>query len=179
MFKHYKELLPVLSLILFGHMVSFGQDASDPFPNGRERPRDEQIKTIKDLLAKQVAERDKKDHADMLKRGEEALAISSQLEKSFETNNQLSPQDQKKLASLEKIVLKIRNELGGDDDGEEDTNGQADKPSTLKEAFGILRSTTIMLAAELKKTSRFSISAVAIQTSNSVIKTVRFLRLRN
>jgi hypothetical protein len=31
---------------------------------------------------------------------------------------------------------------------------------------------------ELKKTTRFSISAIAIQSSNTVLKLVRFLRLR-
>lgn len=152
-------------------------DASSALPGRDNRRREEEAKTIKDMLAKQQALRDKKDHAEMLKRGEQALQIASQLEKSFEQNEQLSPQDKTKLESLEKLVTKIRNELGGDDVDEEDETKTV-KPSSLKEAFNFLQSTTVKLVDELKKTSRFSISALAIQSSNTVIKLARFLRLR-
>ena len=52
------------------------------------------------------------------------------------------------------------------------------KPSNLEEGFKYLQSTTTKLVDELKKTTRFSISVVAIQTSNNVLKLVRFLRLK-
>lgn len=135
------------------------------------------------MIAKMRAERDKKDHKEMLDRGEEALRLASQLEEAFEKNRTLTPEDKTRLASLETVVEKIRKELGGDDDGEvEDLNlgkpVNEEKPSTMEEAFKFLQSTTLKLVDELKKTTRFSISAIAIQSSNSVLKIVKFLRLR-
>lgn len=167
-----------ISLVCAG--AAFGQFADDPglFPELRRRP-DESVR-LKEMLSKQQAESDKKEHQALLKRGDDALSLSDQLEKSFETTNQLSDDDKRKLETLEKLVTKIRNELGGDDDtGGDGPKLKENKPSTLKEAFGYLRSTTITLVNELKKTSRFSISAVAIQTSNTVIRLTRLMRIRN
>lgn len=151
-------------------------DASNrPMTGNREAGADE-ARNVKEMLAKHRAIRDKKDHEEMLKRGEEAVLLSKQLENAFEKNNQLSRQDRLKLESLEKIVHKIRRELGGDDDDEDEND---EKPSTPREAFNILQATTVQLVNELKKTSRFSISAIAIQSSNSVLRLVKFLRLRS
>lgn len=165
--------------------VVFSQSAEDPNPPDiRRRPRsisgsDHQAA----MMAKLRSERDKKDHQDMLERGEQALRLANQLEAAFEQNKNLSPQDKARLESLEEVVEKIRKELGGNDDGDdEDLSSQKPasdgKPSTMEDAFKFLRSTTVKLVDELKKTTRFSISAVAIQSSNNVLKIVKFLRLR-
>ncbi|MEO7674949.1 MAG: hypothetical protein ABIU09_12835, partial [Pyrinomonadaceae bacterium] len=128
------------------------------------------------MLTKQRVEREKKDHEDMLKRGDEAALLTKQLDTAFQQNRTFSQKDQQKLGELERIVTKIRKELGGDD---EDNNEMAavkeTRPSTLQEAFDSLKDTTLKLVDELKKTSRFTVSAVAIQTSNSVLKLVKFL----
>ena len=141
---------------------------------------------LKEMMAKQRAERDKKDHEEMLERGDEALRLAKQLEASFSQNKTFSQQDRVKLESLEKVVTKIRRELGGDDDdagdGSDDANylkaADEPKPSNMEEAFRYLQSTTIKLVDELKKTTRFSISAIAIQSSNTVLKLIRFVRLK-
>ena len=154
-------------------------DASSPSPRSR---RPDIPFGLKDIQAKQRAARAKKDHEEMLERGDEALRITNQLEVSFSQHSGFSEADRARLESLEKVVTKIRRELGGDDDADEGPNsiqsGEEPKPSTMEEAFKYLRSTTIKLVDELKKTSRFSISAVAIQSSNTVIKLARFLRLK-
>ena len=137
---------------------------------------------LRDMIAKQRAERDKKDHEMMLERGDEALRLTKQLEVSFEQNNGFSASDRERLESLEKVVSKIRKELGGDDDSDDGANAEKSedepRPSSMEEAFKYLRSTTVKLVDELKKTTRFSISAAAIHSSNTVIKLARFLRLR-
>jgi hypothetical protein len=135
------------------------------------------------MLAKQRAERDRKEHEELLERGDEALRLTKQLETSFEQNRGFSQQDNAKLESLEKVVGKIRRGLGGGDDGDNNDSGSIEKtdepkPSNVEEAFKYLQTTTIKLVDELKKTTRFSISAVAIQSSNTVLKLVRFLRLK-
>jgi hypothetical protein len=150
--------------------------------SGRPR-RDDAPMGLKEMLARQKVERDRKDHEEMLERGEEALRLARQLEASFEQNNGFSSLDRARLESLEKVVTKIRKELGADDDSEnenvpETRASEEPKPSTMEEAFKYLQSTTVKLVDELKKTTRFSVSVVAIQTSNNVLKLVRFLRFK-
>jgi len=147
-------------------------------PNNEDAPQG-----VKEMLARQRTERDKKDHEEMLKRGEEALRLAKLLENSYAQNKGFSSDDKVRLESLEKVVTKIRKELGGDDDNETDDRpvmpaAEEPRPSTLQEGFKYLQSTTMKLVDELKKTTRFSISVVAIQTSNNVLKLVRFLRLK-
>ncbi len=163
---------------------AFAQTSSntDPLIPGRERI--DQPKTVKEYLAKQRTEKEKKDHEELLKRTEEAALLSEQLETAFAKNNQLSPADQAKLESLERLVSKIRKNLGADDDESESEGpvknavSQPRSPSTVEEAFSELKDMTGKLVDEVKKTTRFTVSAMAIQTSNSVLKLVRFLRLR-
>lgn len=156
-------------------------DATTSRPGGRraiDTPRD-----LKAMLAKQRAERDKKNHKQMLERGEQALRLANQLEASFAENNDLTREDKARLESLQDVVEKIRKELGGDDDdGVDDPSYMRPvddpRPSTVEEAFKYLQTTTVKLVDELQKTTRFTISAVAIQTSNNVIRLVKFLRFR-
>lgn len=176
--------LTVFSLILFSAEAAYAQ--SEQFPGDistspRSR-RGDSPKGFKEMLAKQKAARDKKDHETMLARGEQALRLANQLETSFANNKSLSADDKARLASLEEVVQKIRKGLGGEDDGAKGLLDMSESdepgPSNLEEAFKFLHSTTIKLVDELKKTTRFSISAVAIQSSNSVLNLVKFLRLR-
>jgi hypothetical protein len=160
------------------------QDLPDASTRSSRQRKEDVPAGLKEMLAKQKAERDKKEHEEMLARGEEALRLANQLETSFEQNKGFSQQDKGRLESLEKVVIKIRKELGGDDDGDGDSTSylQSDeddpKPSNMEEAFRYLQTTTVKLVDELKKTTRFSISALAIQSSNTVLKLVRFLRIK-
>lgn len=147
------------------------------------RRQEDQPKSVKEYLAKQRAEKARKDHEELLKRGEEVVTLTEQLETAFENNNGLTSADRAKLASLEKLVTKIRKNLGGDDDDQEldealQFSESDQSPGTLRTAFTSLKEMSTRLLDELKRTTRFSISALAIQSSNSVLKIVRFLRLR-
>ncbi len=180
--------LSLLVLLLFGanevvvaQPSSFPTDASDSGRSGGSR-RSDAPKGFKEMLAKQRAERAKRDHREMLERGEAALRLAEQLEASFANNKTISREDKARLESLEDVVVKIRKELGGGDDGDSSLTLALDTdepgPSNLEEAFKFLQSSTVKLVDELKKTTRFTISAVAIQSSNNVLKLVKFLRIR-
>ena len=171
----------ILLIIIAAAAVGFAQiDASNDGFRRRERDIDPP-KSFTEMLAKQRLSKEKKDHEQMIARGDEAVEIAKQLEESFEKDNQVSRADLEKLKTLEEIVMKIRKELGGDDDDDDEDQSaeKNEKPSSAHEAFKFLQSNTVKLVDELKKTSRYSISVVAIQSSNSVLKLVRFLRLRN
>jgi hypothetical protein len=182
MFLRSFRLCLILVLAFLGSIYAYGQSADD---KGSIRVKagekdDDRPKGFRETLEKLRIEKDKKDHDQMIERGEEAVKISEQLEKAFAANGRLTDKEIEKLAAVEKIVKKIRNELGGDDDGESDEptrpNGQTFSPAV---AVKFLRSSTVTLFDELKKTTRFTISATAIQSSNAVLKLARFLRLSN
>ncbi len=135
------------------------------------RPRNEELpKSVKETLAKGRIDREKKDYEELIMRGEEAAQLSEELEQSFAKNNQLTSDDQKKLERLEKTLKKIRSELGGDDDDDEGS------PASTQTALEKLQNYSLNLVEELKKTTRYSISASAIETSNAILKLVRFIR---
>lgn len=141
--------------------------------------REEVPKGIMETLARNRIEREKKDFNELLERGEEAAKLGGEIDKSFAQNKSLTLEDQRKLERLEKISKKIRQELGGDSD--EDSDGKSAGSDDLKlsstpDAIDKLKSISARLAEELKKTSRYTISTVAVQSSNAVLKIVRFIR---
>jgi len=175
-------------VFIFAASLGINAQSDASTPSGRAPVKVDLPKNIKETLYKHKIERAKKDHDEMIERGEEALKLSEELEKSVSNNNRLSPQDQAKLVRLEKITKKIRKELGGgDDDGEMiieeseeftvEVTELVEKPSALASAIKKLHSTTTSLVNELKKTSRFSVSVIAIQSSNSLLKILKFIKV--
>lgn len=180
----FKYFFTFAFVLLTAIAVNAQADASTP--NGRAPQKEDLPKSIKESLEKQRIEKEKKEHDEMINRGEEALKLSEELEKSVSSGNKLSPQDQVKIAKIEKIVKKIRKELGGDDDDDtakDDEDNKADelneKTSAVTGAVKKLQATTMKLVDELKKTTRFSVSVVAIQSSNSLLKILKFIRFSN
>ena len=150
-----------------------GIDASTP--SGRTR-REELPQNIKETMAKQRIEREKKEYEELLEKSQEAVRLSEELEKSFAVSNQLSGEDRKKLDRLEKLLKKIRSELGGDDEGELEIDFEKESPSTIGSAFQTLQKNAAQLFSEIKKSTRYSVSVVAIRTSNVLLKLVKFIR---
>ena len=140
-------------------------------------PKKEDLPTgIQESLAKQRIEREKKDFAELLSRGEEAVKISGELEKSFTQNNELSSTDLKKLDRLEKLFKKIRSEIGGDG-GDDKSTKLDDKPLSIGNALKSLQDNAVKLVDELNKTTRYSVSVIAVESSNILLKVVQFLRI--
>lgn len=161
-------------LVMVFAFAAFAQiDASTP--NGRPR-KEELPQNIQETMAKQRIAREKKEYEELLEKSEEAFKLSEELEKSFTASNQLSPEDRKKLDRLEKLVKKIRSELGGDDDGEAELDQNKQAPSNVGSAFQTLQKNAAQLFSEIKKSTRYSVSVIAIQTSNALLKLVKFIR---
>lgn len=126
-----------------------------------------------ETMQKMRIEREKKDYKEMLARSEQALRVSEQLEKSFARNGKLTKENFDQIASIEKLTKKIRSGLGGDDD-----DAKVDESNiTEADAVKTLRERVVNLYDELKKTTRFSISAAAIESTNAVLKIARFFRV--
>ena len=164
--------ISVLLLVTFAVVcVNAQSDAStrNGVPQKEDFP-----KGIKESLAKQRIEREKKDFAELMDRGQEAIKLTDELEKSFSENKKFLTEDRKKLDRLEKVVKKIRNDIGArDEDGGIDLD---DKPLSVLNALKALKDNTVKLVDELNKTTRYSISVVAVESSNILLKVVKFLR---
>lgn len=164
-------------LLLTGALCCAGQNADNrtPMP-GRGEAEDDRPKGFRETLEKLRIEKEKKEFDQMIERGGEVLKISENLEKAYEQNGRLTEREMTQLATAEKLVKQIRSELGGDGE-DEDKPAAGELPPPSDEAVKSFRKTIVRLFDELKKTSRFTVSAAAIQTSNVAIRLVRFLRL--
>lgn len=165
------QVLILQTFLLLCATAASAQDINAESRDGRTF-KEELPKNVQETFAKHRIAQQKKDYEEMLERGEEALKLSEQLESSFDQNQQLVEEDFQRLERLESLLKKIRKDLGGDDDDVEDEK----KPDNLGNAVKSLRETTLLLYDELKKTTQYSISAVAIQSSNAVLRIVKFVR---
>ena len=133
--------------------------------------------SIKENLAKQRIKSEEKQFRELVERGEEAVRLGAELSSSLETSEQLSAADVKKVERLEKLVKKIRDDLGAEDDDSEKTAAE-EKPQSLTAIVKNIKEDTANLLSEIKRIGRHSISVVAIESSNALLKMVRFLRFR-
>jgi hypothetical protein len=176
-FLGVKYLVLVLFVLCFVSLAA-AQSADDRGNFGRPGEKDELPSSVKETLFKMQVDEAKKEHQELLDRAQELVAITDELEKSVEINGNIASTDIGKLAAAEKLAKKIRGGLGGgDDDEESDVNEQ--KPKDRADGIKLLRREAGDLMEELKKSSRFTISVVAIQSSNAVLRVVRFLRTGN
>ena len=175
-----KALFSIIFLVLLA-AAAFAQSASnDPWPNPDRKRPDDDSHILKEMLAKQQSARDKREYASLVERSEEALKLSEELEAGFDRKEQLTDSGRKRLEAFEKLVAKIRDDLGGDDDADV-TLAEKDKesPKDVREGFRYLKRSTEQLVSEIKKSTRFSVSVVAIESSNTLIRLARFLRFKN
>lgn len=128
---------------------------------------------IDDMRAKLRIKAEEKEFKDNLERTEEAEQISKELVKIFETNKTFSPDEKKKLERLEKLVKRVRNASGGDDDDVTVIPYENNVTNILK----TIAEETDKLNEEFKKTSRNVISAPVIATANTILDLIRILRL--
>jgi len=159
-----------IATLLFGVVMLFGgviavhaQEDDDPmFPN---RKKDEPPRGIQESLSKMRIDKEKKDFNEMLKRGDDAAKLASGLNESSVAGQH----DQ--LANIAKLVKKIRDELGAE--------GPDDDPDALPtnevDAIKLLKERTSDLTEELKKCTRFTVSAAAIDRTNEILRLVKYL----
>ena len=158
--------------------AAVAQEADTSIPGQKPRDPDPPF-GVREMQKKMQIDAEKKEYNELVERAEQAMKISQDLEKAYEQRASLTRSDLEKLDDLEKLVKKVRSGLGGDDDDDNNDDPQArdSGPKTVADGFKALPSLTVKMVDELKKSTRFGISAVAIQSSNAVLKVVRFLKL--
>ena len=173
--RSLSKMIGVALLIGSFSVIAFSQIADSGPPNFGKSDDKDSTRSFKGMLFKMQVEKEKKEFQEMLDRGEEAAKLTEQVEKSFESHGSLTNDDRHRIDDVERLVKKIRSELGGSADDDDDD--ASEKPSDVVNGVKYLRDSTTKLLSELKNSSRFTISAAAIQSSNAVLKVVRFLRI--
>ena len=173
MLSNISKMLLVLTLMFLFGGLSFAQSDS---PNSKPDPTKNMDLPdgIRENLAKTRLKAEQEEYKELIKKSEEAAKISQELTETYKENQKLLPDDAKKIERLEKVVKKIRQELGAEDDN--DSDADIAKPSTLMNTLATIKDKTADLLSELKKTSRYSVSVVAIESSNALLRLVRFIK---
>src|SRR5215213_7850781 len=105
MFSRFTNLIVFALFFGFTALAAYSQtDLPDASVRSSRQPKENAPVGVREMLAKQRAERNKKDYQEMLERGDEALRLAKQLENAFAENKGLSYQDRARLESLEKVV---------------------------------------------------------------------------
>jgi len=125
MLSPHIRILIVVGLIMAGTICCAAQLPDPIFPKGDPK-EEEKPKSFQESLEKMRIEKDKKDHDQMVERGVEIVKISEELEKAVDQNGHLTDKDVSKVATVEKLVKKIRSELGGADDDDNDVDDDAE-----------------------------------------------------
>ncbi|MCO6510790.1 MAG: hypothetical protein J5I65_08350 [Aridibacter famidurans] len=173
-YRSIKFALPALFIALFTS-VAFAQIERCPYIENPAH-REPLSPHVKERMIELCIRDTKKDFEELVARTEQLAKLTDEITASFKENKELSGEDREKLAEAEKLLDKIRDELRADDDGDDDDKKE---PTSVVEAIEMLSKNTARLVGEIKKTTRHSISAVAVQSSNTVLKLVKWLRFTN
>ena len=135
---------------------------------------------INESFERMKIEKHKKEHDEMISRGVDVLKRSIRLENSVESSGGVFDNELGQLSAMEKLAKQIRNQLGGDDDDDKGMTAVSNKgPMSAVNAVKSLRTAAEELNEQLKKTSRFTVSAEAILSSNEVLRLIRYIKSSN
>lgn len=141
----------------------------------RRKDRFETAATVREQLIKLCIKENKKEFERLVERTEEIAKLTDELKTSYDENQSLTSKDKEKLERVQDLVKKVRSELRASSDKDD----KKDLPKTVVDALNELQESASNLLVEIKKTTRHSVSLVAIKSSNTVMKIVKFLRFGN
>ena len=151
---------------------SSGADASKR--SSYERREDDPLnENVLEMNYKWRLREEEKEYQETVERTDQIARLSEELNESFAQNEKLVTEDAAKLNALEKLLKKVRKNLGGNDDEELEFS----RPSALKDALKRLGETSKLLNAELKESTRYEISADSIENINTMLKLIESVRI--
>jgi hypothetical protein len=126
-----------------------------------------------EMRSKLEIKEEKKKYDEHVARAKEVSQLATQISASYESNETLSPDDQKKLERLQKLTKRIRNDAGGAENNDDlDKDIPAGMDQTLKKVSE--------MAEELEKlvegTPRNVISAAVIDQANKLLGVLQHIR---
>lgn len=171
-----KHLFNSLLLLSIGAVSVFAQNAADASKRSASDRGGDNIAPSERMLETQYRWRlraEEKEFNEMLDRSRDALQLSETLKSALEQRNALTAAEQAKLSQIEKQIKKVRRVLGGDDDDE--SSGES-TPASFAEALEELVETAATLNEDLKKRTRYEVSADSIDNANRILELIKFIR---
>lgn len=172
MFKRFFLLIVILPSAL-------GATAQTTRPAPETRVQDRLPKTEEqdgglgqDMRVKMAIARAEGDHKKLLEDVEKLSSLSSEIAKGYGEHQRLSPDEIKKLGTIEKLARRVLTSSGGDE------VDQKSDPMQLGDAIDKLNTTAASIKKEITAETRFGVSATVIANSNEVISLARFIRQR-
>jgi len=178
MFAFPMRILITLTMLLAASAFCFGQDAEDRLPSSfrRDDPHSRRAQAVAESMEKMRITKEKKEFELMMQRGELVNSLAKRVDIAYQSTAQLTEREMDQLAEIEKLTKQIRNKLGGDDDDLGENAGAMSRPTAQAETMKLFNESVAEFYDQLKKTTRFTISAATIQNANDVLRYVRLLR---
>lgn len=174
-------LHPLLAcaLVLFAAMWLPAQAQTQPtLPIPQPSPIDRRNEGIgfgnreTETRTRMLLKKEKKDYEEHVERAQEARDLAAELQKTYEIAHSFNAADYKKLERLEKLIRRVRNEVGG---SQTDADPK-ELPRTRDEAASRLAEMAKELCEEVEKTPRRVVSASIIDQANKLIALIQFVR---
>jgi len=147
-------------------------------PEGKTQARfpkdNEQESSLpEDMRIKMAITRKEDEHKKVLEDVEKLNDMSSEIAKGYGERKRLSPDDLKKLGTIEKLARRVLSDAGGD---EVDQKAEFFEHLPLADAVDKLSSAAFNIKKEITTGTRYGVSATVIANSNEVISLARFIR---
>jgi hypothetical protein len=126
-----------------------------------------------DMRIKMAITRAEDEHKKVLEDVEKLSDMSTELAKGYGERKRLSPDDLKKLNTIEKLAKHVLSNAGGD---EVDQKAESFEHMPLADAVDKLSNAASNIKKEVTTGTRYGVSATVIANSNEVISLVRFIR---
>lgn len=151
-----------------------GRSASGDSLDPEERANARLEQHQKEMMSRMRVKREKSMHEEYLARAREMRELGALLKSQYEARQSLDRDGMKKLEQMEKIVKKLLNQAGGDDDEIKDTVSQFKE---LPAAFTQLAVQSDILQIAVENTPRLIISTSVIERAGELLGIIRFIRL--
>jgi hypothetical protein len=177
-------LLLIVLTLLFA--ASAAAQSNSPFPRSEDplsRPKErspkerhsleQDLNLPEEMRIKLAIERADIEYRKTLADAEKLSDLSAEVAKIYHERGSLSPEEMKKVGTIEKLAKRILNQAGGDE--VDDKTAKAEQTS-LAEACEKLTSAAAKIRDNMKTQTRFVVSATVIASSNEVINLAQFIR---
>jgi hypothetical protein len=174
------KFILLMSVLLSSSMV-FAQNQSpgEKFPippaggnGGRSKQDDPGANLPEEMRSRMAIEREERDYQKLVDSANQLSDLSADVAKLYKQSSGLTPEQVRKLASIEKLARHVLSESGG----EEVTEKIEQDHLSVPEAVDKLATT----AADVKKCvatqTRFVVSATVIANSNDIIHLAQYIR---
>jgi hypothetical protein len=135
------------------------------------RDDDQDVTLPEDMRIKMAITREENEYKKVLEDVDKLSGLSDEVARAFVEHKHLSPDEMKKLNTIEKLAKRILSHAGGDEVGDKSGSQLA-----LGDAIDKLNSAASNIKKDMNAETRFVVSATVIANSNEVISLARLIK---